>query len=495
MRRQAGERPLNLRLSHLVGYGIAGIVLLWLSFVIKHACDVNLMEDLRNHPVKHSRASLPFRRSEVRSTFEDELRLRERDHSPKAERSLTEWRAIEEAVARMDNSPLNGDHFQFLDSGDMKRGVDVLRNSKGIGEMGEKSVNHLVVVTDCTFQADWQTLLLFHSARSVNQEGRLTRIAIDCSDKAKFELHNQYVRLWPREYHVFFYDSEDKGVEKVKGEAVDDFVRQTLSSSSPSGAARDESAVVVVPLQSIFLRASTKFCHLAYAGDSREVAGVVISTVHPHLLLTPAGAGAGAEQWGLVDSLGEHVCDLPHPDAHTTHGHVAPAGEGGGGGGASTGGALLLLYAQPSRPTPLGTGTGTGFVLGKYAFPPRVSPLLQFRCSGSGSGSGSGTLHEGEEQDQGQDNGQDPPSLRVLASLLTPSAESRLPAAHRHSHYPEDPRRMQTQRQAFGLCQLYRQLEGCAKEVRSRACGDGGGGSGGGGNSNDVAPRARRRGA
>jgi peptidyl serine alpha-galactosyltransferase len=62
---------------------------------------------------------------------------------------------------------------------------------------------HVIFSTDCgTFQ-DWQTLLVFHSAKAVHQKGTLTRIASGCDAEREVELTELYKKLYP-DYHVHF---------------------------------------------------------------------------------------------------------------------------------------------------------------------------------------------------------------------------------------------------------------------------------------------------
>jgi peptidyl serine alpha-galactosyltransferase len=62
---------------------------------------------------------------------------------------------------------------------------------------------HVVFSTDCgTFQ-DWQTLVFFYSARVIQQQGMVTRIASGCSLEKQTSLLELYSRLFP-EYSVHF---------------------------------------------------------------------------------------------------------------------------------------------------------------------------------------------------------------------------------------------------------------------------------------------------
>lgn len=62
----------------------------------------------------------------------------------------------------------------------------------------------IIFSTDCTPYQDWQTLLLFHSAKVVGQKGRLIRIASGCSDSKKEELSNTYKMLYGNRYGAHF---------------------------------------------------------------------------------------------------------------------------------------------------------------------------------------------------------------------------------------------------------------------------------------------------
>lgn len=60
---------------------------------------------------------------------------------------------------------------------------------------------HIVFSTDCSYFQDWQSLVVFHSAKAVGQVGQITRVASGCDeDKAK-ELKDLYRKLFP-DYHI-----------------------------------------------------------------------------------------------------------------------------------------------------------------------------------------------------------------------------------------------------------------------------------------------------
>lgn len=84
--------------------------------------------------------------------------------------------------------------------------------SAGAGKGAEV---HVVFSTDCSPFQDWQTLLLFHSARAVGQDGHLTRIASGCSEKKKKLLTDLYKELWPNNF-VHFTPDYKKDVKTKK---------------------------------------------------------------------------------------------------------------------------------------------------------------------------------------------------------------------------------------------------------------------------------------
>lgn len=70
-------------------------------------------------------------------------------------------------------------------------------------EAYENSDLHIIFSTDCNPFQDWQTLVLFHSATLVHQQGSITRIASGCNEEKKVYLTELYKRLYPH-YHVHF---------------------------------------------------------------------------------------------------------------------------------------------------------------------------------------------------------------------------------------------------------------------------------------------------
>jgi hypothetical protein len=67
----------------------------------------------------------------------------------------------------------------------------------------DEATMHIVFSTDCSFFQDWQTLLVFHSAMTIKQPGKITRIASGCDEMKQKELTTLYTKLFPQ-YHVHF---------------------------------------------------------------------------------------------------------------------------------------------------------------------------------------------------------------------------------------------------------------------------------------------------
>ena len=77
---------------------------------------------------------------------------------------------------------------------------------------------HIIFSTDCNPFQDWQTLLLFYSAKTINQRGSITRIASGCDDEKKAYLTELYQKLYPN-YHVHFtpdFKLDEKTQRKCK---------------------------------------------------------------------------------------------------------------------------------------------------------------------------------------------------------------------------------------------------------------------------------------
>lgn len=81
---------------------------------------------------------------------------------------------------------------------------------------------HVVFSTDCSGYQNWQTLLLFHSAKKVGQQGRITRIASGCDEKQQAELTALYAKLYPQ-YGAHFTPDFKKD-EKTKKKCMHDIL-------------------------------------------------------------------------------------------------------------------------------------------------------------------------------------------------------------------------------------------------------------------------------
>jgi hypothetical protein len=112
----------------------------------------------------------------------------------KLEKNLRHARDV---AATYQNKPPVGDHKTKEES-----------NKAAIGRSSTKDEAHnfhVIFSTDCSFFQDWQTILVFHSAKVVHQEGDITRIASGCDDQQKETLRALYVELFPdHHYHVHF---------------------------------------------------------------------------------------------------------------------------------------------------------------------------------------------------------------------------------------------------------------------------------------------------
>lgn len=92
---------------------------------------------------------------------------------------------------------------------------DQIDKAQSVQKSTEPAV-HVVFSTDCSPFQDWQTLLVFHSARVVAQQGHITRIASGCSDKKQVELVTLYKKLWPNYYVHFTPDFKKDAKTKKK---------------------------------------------------------------------------------------------------------------------------------------------------------------------------------------------------------------------------------------------------------------------------------------
>lgn len=95
--------------------------------------------------------------------------------------------------------PEKGFDFSFHGSD----GSEGAFNLPGIVEKRKTETLHIIFSTDCNAYQDWQTLLIFHSAMVVGQEGVLTRIASGCDENKARQLTELYKKLFPM-YRVHF---------------------------------------------------------------------------------------------------------------------------------------------------------------------------------------------------------------------------------------------------------------------------------------------------
>ncbi len=364
-----------------------------------------------------------------------------------------------------------------------------------------------MTVTDCSFQADWQTLLLFHSATTGQQQhgkagagaagaagaAALTRVAVNCSHKARFELLNQYQRFWPHYFlHFYTHDYGNGGGLDVEQAATADFVSSILLSSTASSNPVTAISVVVLDCASIFLRPVSggeeqgEDPLLLFASNHRlpdaEAAVVKLNKQQAQLTVTAATAARESvsivrvdpdrvlsdvgnskehehEHWGVVDSLGSSVCDLPHADAAITHSHAEAAASAA----SSKLQPVLLHYgAYPG---------GRAYSIDEYHFSSHA-----FMSGGGMPLMGCwGVII--------------PPSTPTRGVMRTPSSSSSsdvegVPASflkevppdimhrpsHEHSHYPEDSARLRSARNAFAVCHLYAAVNAWLSHFRARVC-------------------------
>ena len=86
----------------------------------------------------------------------------------------------------------------------------------------DESNVHVIFSTDCGSYQDWQTLVMFHSAKAVGQKGHITRIASGCNAEQKEILIKLYEKLHPQN-HVHFTPDFKKD-EKSKKSCKDTFL-------------------------------------------------------------------------------------------------------------------------------------------------------------------------------------------------------------------------------------------------------------------------------
>ena len=121
----------------------------------------------------------------------------------------------------------------------------------------KKEEIHVVFSTDCTPYQDWQTIVLFHSATVVGQEGGITRIASGCDDEKKKKLVDLYAKLYP-DFGVHFtpdFKKDEKTKKKYDFYNKPWGVRHWLDHAEPAVA--DDVVVALLDPDMIFLRPLT----------------------------------------------------------------------------------------------------------------------------------------------------------------------------------------------------------------------------------------------
>lgn len=63
---------------------------------------------------------------------------------------------------------------------------------------------YVIFSTDCSPYQDWQTLVLFHSAKIAQQKGAVIRIASGCTEEKQQQLTELYQQLYGKKYYAHF---------------------------------------------------------------------------------------------------------------------------------------------------------------------------------------------------------------------------------------------------------------------------------------------------
>jgi len=130
------------------------------------------------------------------------------------------------------------------------RDSDMSHRMKQTKQDGNKI--HIVFSTGCSFYQDWQSQLVFHSALSVKQKGKITRIATGCDGKKQKELMTLYTKLYPQ-YSVHF--TPDFKNDKYNPNNKPFGVKHWLQHSNPL--ISNGTVVVIIDPDMIFLRPIT----------------------------------------------------------------------------------------------------------------------------------------------------------------------------------------------------------------------------------------------
>ncbi len=114
---------------------------------------------------------------------------------------------VENEIINTEQNLLRGHHFPQFGGSTQLSPHEVLSGSGDHSALASDAQNslyqhneddvHVIFSTDCTPYQDWQTLVLFHSARVVGQRGTVTRIASGCDDTKQQELTALYEKLYP----------------------------------------------------------------------------------------------------------------------------------------------------------------------------------------------------------------------------------------------------------------------------------------------------------
>ena len=171
---------------------------------------------------------------------------------------------------------------------------------------------HVVFSTDCTFYQDWQTLMVFHSAIEVGQEGPVTRIASGCSDTQKKTLTELYAKLYPQ-YHVHF--TPDFKTDKDSGESYEFYnkpygVEHWLGNAEPP--VPNDVVIAIIDPDMIFMRPITttiKEDNTIFIPDSLDIPPLLIKKGVPAAQMYGLGAPWAKEttdNFNRTDVCGEN---------------------------------------------------------------------------------------------------------------------------------------------------------------------------------------------
>lgn len=178
---------------------------------------------------------------------------------------------------------------------------------------------HVVFSTDCSFFQDWQTILIFHSAIAVAQEGKITRIASGCSDEKQASLRNLYAKLFPM-YDVHF--TPDFKLDKKTNKKYDFYnkphgVNHWLSNAVP--VIESGTVIAIIDPDMIFLRPLTvnvRESNMLLLRDATNVPNIV-EKGSPVSQLYGIGA-PWATKFPSIDFDRRHVCGANSPCLNVT---------------------------------------------------------------------------------------------------------------------------------------------------------------------------------